>query len=109
MFVGSSGGPSSSGLSASQHVEDLVAKTVSGSPSCALLPFLGKGSPTKIDYRKKKRYPYSNLSAGGLRSDLPPLLVGAVRAGAIATGCYVSEDMLQYLGGPSHPLSFLAF
>ena len=28
-------------------------------------PFLGwEGSPTKIDYRKK-RYPYSNLSTGG--------------------------------------------
>ena len=25
-------------------------------------PFLGEGSPTKIDYRQKKRYPCSNLS-----------------------------------------------
>ena len=29
------------------------------------MPFLTEGSPTKIDYRKKKRYPYSNLSTGG--------------------------------------------
>ena len=38
------------------------------SPSSALLPFLfwGEGSP-KIDYRKKKRYPYSILSTGGPR------------------------------------------
>ena len=27
-------------------------------------PFLGEGSPTRIDYRKKGR-PYSNLSTGG--------------------------------------------
>ena len=27
-------------------------------------PFLGEGSPTEIDYRKKG-YPYSNLSTGG--------------------------------------------
>ena len=26
--------------------------------------FLGEGSPTKIDCRKKKRFPYSNLSTG---------------------------------------------
>ena len=31
-----------------------------------LCPFLGRfGSPTKIDYRKKKGSPYSNLSTGG--------------------------------------------
>ena len=30
-------------------------------------PFLGEGSPTKIDYRQKIGYPYSNLSAGGPR------------------------------------------
>ena len=35
-------------------------------PSGALLPFLGEGSPTKIDY-KKTWYPHSNLSSGGPR------------------------------------------
>ena len=34
-----------------------------------LYPFLGEGSPTKIDYRKK-RHPYSNLSTGGPRCAL---------------------------------------
>ena len=33
-------------------------------------PFFGEGSPTKIDYRKNKGYPYSNLSTGGPRSIL---------------------------------------
>ena len=28
-------------------------------------PCLGEGSPTKIDYRKRSWYPYSNLSTGG--------------------------------------------
>ena len=37
----------------------------SRSPSSALLPtFFGEGSLTKRDHRKKKRYPYSNLSTG---------------------------------------------
>ena len=34
------------------------------SPSSALYPFVGEGSPTKIDYRKNG-HPYSNLSTGG--------------------------------------------
>ena len=34
--------------------------------------FLGEGSPTKIDYRKKIGYPYSNLSPGGPRKQSPP-------------------------------------
>ena len=34
------------------------------SPSSALLPFSGRfGSPSKIDYRQKKRHPYSKLSS----------------------------------------------
>ena len=36
-------------------------------------PFLGEGSPTKIGYRKQKRYPYSNLS------NLEDLVVGIYR------------------------------
>ena len=42
------------------------------SPSSALSnPVFGwEGSPTKIDYRKK-RYPYSNLSSGGPSLDFP--------------------------------------
>ena len=37
------------------------------SPRSALShPFLGEGSPTKIDHRKR-RYPYSNLCTGGPR------------------------------------------
>ena len=39
-------------------------KPLTRSPSSGLLSFLGEGSPTKIDY-KKKSYPYSNLSTGG--------------------------------------------
>ena len=36
---------------------------LSRSPSSALSHlFFWEGSPTKIDYRKQKRYPYSNLS-----------------------------------------------
>ena len=35
-----------------------------GPPVVPFYPFLGKGSPTKIDYRKKG-YPYSTLSTGG--------------------------------------------
>ena len=36
---------------------------MSRSPSSALsLPLLGEGSPTKIDYREKIGYPYSQLS-----------------------------------------------
>ena len=42
-----------------------------GSPSSAPLPFF-RGTP-KIDYRKKKRYLYSNLSTGG-----PSCLVSSV-------------------------------
>ena len=38
------------------------------SPSSAHLSFFGEGSPTKTDYRKKKRYPYSIFSTGGPRS-----------------------------------------
>ena len=38
-------------------------RTSTRSPSSASLPFLGEGSPTKIDYSKK--YPYSSLSTGG--------------------------------------------
>ena len=37
-----------------------------GPPVVPLPPFLGEGSPTKIDYRKKG-YPFSTLSAGGPR------------------------------------------
>ena len=36
------------------------------SPSSALLPFFGEGSPTKVACRKQ-RYPHSNLSTGGPR------------------------------------------
>ena len=39
--------------------------TLSRSPSSALLPFVGEGSPTKIDVLKKTWYPYANLSTGG--------------------------------------------
>ena len=35
-----------------------------GPPVVPFYPFLGEGSPTEIDYRKK-RYPYSILSTGG--------------------------------------------
>ena len=38
------------------------AVSFSRSPSSALLPFLRAGSPTKMDYRRKIGYPYSNLS-----------------------------------------------
>ena len=37
-----------------------------GPPVVPFDPFLGEGSPTKIDYRKSW-YPYSNLSTGGAR------------------------------------------
>ena len=37
-------------------------------------PFLGEGSPTKLDYRKRIGYPYSNLSAGGPRFSAARLL-----------------------------------
>ena len=42
-----------------------------GSPVVPFLtPFFGEGSPTKIDYRRKKgKYPYSNLSTGGPREE----------------------------------------
>ena len=38
-----------------------------GPPAVPFCPFSGEGSPTDIDQRKKKRYPYSNLSTGGPR------------------------------------------
>ena len=37
----------------------------SRSPSSALLPCVGEGSPTKIDYRKKGTINYSSLPTGG--------------------------------------------
>ena len=36
-----------------------------GPPVVPFYPFFGAGSPAKIDYRKKKWYPYSNLSLSG--------------------------------------------
>ena len=43
------------------------------SPSSALLPFFGEGTPTKIDYKKiKSWYPYSSLSSGAPRRNTFP-------------------------------------
>ena len=37
-----------------------------GPPAVPFYPFVGEGSPTKIDHRKSKnKYPYSNLSTRG--------------------------------------------
>ena len=47
----------------------LASKKCLGPPVVPFYPFLGEGSPTKIDYRKKG-YPYSNLSTGGPRFGL---------------------------------------
>ena len=59
--------------------------TSPGSSSSAFLPFLGEGSPTRIDYRKG--YPYSNLSTGVPTSHkvvmgMPPMLVSTERGAA---------------------------
>ena len=58
-----------------------------------LLPFLGEGSPTKIDYRKKEEdkskghldwYPYSKLSTGGH---------GEQDRGIAIVGCFLSANL----------------
>ena len=51
-------------------VEPIERGTQTRSPSSALLPFVGEGSP-KIDDRKQIGHPYSKLSTGGPSKRLP--------------------------------------
>ena len=46
------------------HKERVYLKPALGPQVVPVYPFLGEGSPTKIDHRKRG-YPYSNLSTGG--------------------------------------------
>ena len=52
------------------HSRYVSKREVLGPPVVRFYPFLGEGSPTKIDYRKKG-CPYSNLSTGGPRVCFP--------------------------------------
>ena len=57
-------------------------ETTTRSPSSALLPFLGEGSPTKIDYRKKGTLiltsPLEDLDQNWHPFDFPSKPKGAV-------------------------------
>ena len=50
-----------------EHLCGNQSKPFLGPPVVPVSPLFGGGVPYKIDYRERKKYPYSNLSTGGPR------------------------------------------